>query len=81
MVFLYKFELAKMAPNSVNTHLNRYKTYILQIQNLHFSIFSPFFFIFLKTAGSTRMQGSRDILRYIKLGTIQQNRLKQLFGR
>ena len=22
MVFLYKFELAKMAPNSVNTHLN-----------------------------------------------------------
>ena len=23
MVFLYKFELAKMAPNSVNTHLKR----------------------------------------------------------
>ena len=26
MVFLYKFELAKMAPNSVNTHLNSSKT-------------------------------------------------------
>ena len=26
MVFLYKFELAKMAPNSVNTHLNFFIT-------------------------------------------------------